>query len=124
RKDDDPFAIDPREANTGKLGWRGSASGGSYGTAGDLLRFARALQGNTLVSGWMRDSLTAPRNPVPPRRSDGYGFFVSEGNGRRVAGHGGGGQNFGICDRFDTFLDGSFTVVVLTNYDPPVCEDL
>ena len=33
-------------------------------------------------------------------------------------------QRDGICDRFDTFLDGSYTVVVLVNYDPPVCEDL
>jgi hypothetical protein len=30
----------------------------------------------------------------------------------------------GVCDRFDLFADGGWTVVVLSNYKPPVGERL
>ena len=48
---------------------------------------------------------------------------MSEYGGRAVIGHGGGGPNSGISATFLTFADGSWTIVVLTNYDPPAGDD-
>ena len=46
-----------------------------------------------------------------------YGFFVDRVNGTLVVGHGGalpGGNG-----EFDMYLDLGYTIVVLSNYDPP-----
>ena len=58
-------------------------------------------------------------------RRYGYGFEPRTVNGRTVFGHGGGGpRGVAICNDIDIFADGSWTVVVMSNYDAPVCQTL
>ena len=116
RYEDDPLGIGPRRPNWIFLQWKGSAAGGGYSTTGDLLKFVRALRHNRLVRGGLVDTLLAPH-----ARGDwyGYGFQVLEVGGRQVRGHGGGGPGSGISSELGWFMDGSYVVIVLGNYDLP-----
>ena len=116
RFEDDPLGIGPRRPNWIFLQWKGSAAGGGYSTTGDLLKFVRALQHERLVSGGLVDTLLAPH---APGGWYGYGFVVQEIGGKQVRGHGGGGPGSGISTELGWFLDGSYVVIVLGNYDVP-----
>jgi hypothetical protein len=61
------------------------------------------------------------RWPIPGFADERYGWgsFVQEAGMHRVVGHGGGGNGSGIDNGFRQFTDGSYTIVVLTNMDPP-----
>ena len=67
------------------LPYRGTAAGGGYSTAGDLLKFARALLDGTLLPPELVAEAT--RNQTPWY---GYGFMSREQEGVRMFGHGGG----------------------------------
>jgi CubicO group peptidase (beta-lactamase class C family) len=116
RYEDDPLGIGPRRPNWIFLQWKGSAAGGGYSTTGDLLKFVRALRHNRLLRGGLVDTLLAPH-----AHGDwyGYGFLVQEVGGKQVRGHGGGGPGSGISSELGWFLDGSYFVIVLGNYDMP-----
>jgi CubicO group peptidase (beta-lactamase class C family) len=103
--------------------WWGGGAGGGYATADDLLRFARAVQGGTLLRPATRDTLTVRRAPLDDG-AYGYGTWMREAGGRETWGHGGGGPNAGICTEVAAFADGSWTVVLATNASPPTCHDL
>jgi CubicO group peptidase (beta-lactamase class C family) len=121
RYEDDPFGIEPRHPNWMKVGWRGNACGGGYSTAPDLLRFAVALRDGRLVGRATADALTAPQGKL---RDYGMGFQSRPVNGKSVRGHNGGGPNYGINSDLEIFWDGSYTVVVLGNYDAPAAQEL
>jgi CubicO group peptidase (beta-lactamase class C family) len=114
--EDDPLGIGPRRPNWIFLQWKGSAAGGGYSTTGHLLKFVRALRHNRLLRGGLVDTLLAPH-----AHGDwyGYGFQVQEVGGKQVRGHGGGGPGSGISSELGWFLDGSYVVIVLGNYDLP-----
>jgi CubicO group peptidase (beta-lactamase class C family) len=116
RFEDDPLSIGPRRPNWIFLQWKGSAAGGGYSTTGDLLKFVRALRHGRLVRPGLVDTLIAPH-----ALGDwyGYGFQVLDGGGKQVRGHGGGGPGSGISSELGWFLDGSYIVIVLGNYDLP-----
>ncbi len=116
RYEDDPLGIGPRRPNWIFLQWKGSAAGGGYSTTGDLLKFVRSLQQKRLLRGELVDSLLAPH-----AHGDwyGFGFQVQEVGGKQVRGHGGGGPGSGISSELGWFLDGSYVVIVLGNYDLP-----
>ncbi len=116
RYEDDPLGISPRRPNWIFLQWKGSAAGGGYSTTGDLLRFVQALRHHRLLRPGLVDTLLAPH-----ARGDwyGYGFLVQEVGGKQVRGHGGGGPGSGISSELGWFLDGSYIVIVLGNYDLP-----
>jgi D-alanyl-D-alanine carboxypeptidase len=116
RYEDDPLGIGPRRPNWIFLQWKGSAAGGGYSTTGDLLKFVRALRHNRLLRGGLVDTLLAPHAPGDWY---GYGFQVQEVGGKQVRGHGGGGPGSGISSELGWFLDGSYVVIVLGNYDMP-----
>ena len=123
---DDPLGLEPRRSNIMTIGNLGNGAGGSYASAPDMLAFSRALLGHRVLSPATTAMFTAPKmdfagSPRPERY--GYGFSVRECGGRLVIGHGGGGPNSGISATFLTFADGSWTIAVLTNYDPPVGDD-
>jgi D-alanyl-D-alanine carboxypeptidase len=94
--------------------FRGSPAGGSYTTAGDMLRFANALMSHKLLDRAHTDALTTGTVDYGTRRYA-YGFTVDTANGHKLIGHGGG--NTGIADELMIFPDLGYTVVVLTNGD-------
>jgi CubicO group peptidase (beta-lactamase class C family) len=75
---------------------RGSSAGGGYSTADDLLKFSAAIRGNKLLSAE---------------------------NSRKFMGLGAAGGAPGINAVFDLEAEG-YTIIVLSNYDPPSAEDL
>jgi len=116
RFEDDPLGIGPRRPNWIFLQWKGSAAGGGYSTTGDLLRFVRGLQQGRVLRAGLVDTLLAPH-------ADGgwygYGFGIQDVGGKQVRGHGGGGPGSGIGAELGWFVDGSYTAIVLGNYDFP-----
>ena len=119
--EDDYFGV--RTRTTASRGWNAGGAGGGHASAHDMFRFARAVVAGRLVSRAMVDTLTAPRHVrSPDRPAYAYGFETRQVNGRTVFGHGGGGpRGVAICTDLDIFADGSWTVVVMSNYDAPMC---
>jgi D-alanyl-D-alanine carboxypeptidase len=103
--------------NTETLPVRGTSAGGGYSTAGDLLRFAQALESGKLIS---KASLAAATTPF----KDHYGFgFGLQGEGAlRGYGHGGGAP--GMNGELQIFPQLGTVVVCLSNLDPPAATRL
>ena len=119
RFDDDVLGIGPRRNNGVFLGYKGNSAGGGYSTAPDLLRFALALRGNKLLSPAMTEQVTAGKVPASGDRYA-YGFWNwTKFSGHDIRGNSGGGPGSGIDSELHIFWDGPWTVIVLSNYDPP-----
>ena len=84
---------------------RGSSAGGGYSTVEDLLKFANALDSKKLA---IPASLSAQVPDIP--------------GGGLANGVGAAGGAPGINAEFDTKVAGDYTIVVLSNYDPPAAE--
>jgi D-alanyl-D-alanine carboxypeptidase len=102
--------------NTDTLSWSGTAAGGGYSTAGDLFRFAEALQSGTLVS---KASLAQMTTPVfiPDY---GLGMHLRGEGATRNFGNGGGapGQNAEVR----IYPESGYVIVALSNLDPPAAS--
>ena len=106
----------PRKDNTPHLTGRGSSAGGGYSTLGDMLKFGQALVGHKLLNQRYTDIVLS--NQMPPGQPPaGYGFFSIEVKGTRAFGNNGGGP--GTNSTFTVYPELGYTVVVLSNYDPP-----
>lgn len=108
----------PWHAETASLPWRGTAAGGGYSTAGDLLKFAQALQRGTLLdSPWLEQATRAQNH----KYWYGYGFMVSGEGDARQYGHEGGapGQN----TAFWVFPAQGYMLIGLANTDPDAMVD-
>jgi len=105
----------PLTANTYSRPARGSAAGGGYSTGLDLLRFSQALaQGKLLSPGWSAWVLgAAPPTPGAPASAD-------PPPRRGEIGAAGGAP--GINALLEADFEGGWTVIVLTNLDPPAAE--
>lgn len=88
-----------RQPNERSLPARGSSAGGGYSTASDLLKFANALRSKKLE--------------IP----DDNGGFPTEFKGTGIA-----GGSEGVNALFITNGQTGYTIVVLSNYDPPSAE--
>jgi hypothetical protein len=91
------------------------------------LKFARALRAHNFMSAELTELVTSPKVPMtgsPRPAMYGYGFSTEEVSGKEIRGHSGGGANSGINSSMEIFWDGSYTVIVLGNYDSPAAEDL
>lgn len=93
---------------------KGSPAGGSYSTAPDMIRFAKALRGNALVSEDVFRRLIT-KQTADGMNSYGYGFSIDRVGNQTVVGHNGGFP--GISTSFDMFLESGYDVVVLSNFD-------
>lgn len=102
--------------NTDTLPWRGTAAGGGYSTAGDLFRFATALESGKLISKKMLAEAT--REQV---EGYGYGFGV-QGEPLRGYGHGGGAP--GMNGDLRIYPELGYVLVGLSNLDPPAASRL
>jgi CubicO group peptidase (beta-lactamase class C family) len=121
RFEDDPLGIGPRRPNHYFLQWKGSAAGGGYSTAPDLLKFVHALRSHRLLS---RETTETLLRPQAPGGWYGFGFQIREVRGKTLLGHGGGGPGSGIESELTWFADGSWTLILLGNYDPPAVSEL
>ncbi|HVK52053.1 MAG TPA: serine hydrolase domain-containing protein [Pseudoxanthomonas sp.] len=97
------------------LPWRGTSAGGGYSTAGDLLRFARALQAGTLV-----DPKLLAQATQPAEGRYGYGFAAGKFENAAWYGHGGGAP--GMNADFRVFPSLDRVVIALSNFDPEAAE--
>jgi CubicO group peptidase (beta-lactamase class C family) len=125
--ENDLIGAGPLRANWSFIvGASAGGAGGGYSTAADLARFGRALREGKLISPALRDSMWTGRWPIPGYDGEKYGWgsFVLEAGEHRIVGHGGGGTGSGIDTGFRQFTDGSYTIVVLTNMEPPTATRL
>ena len=125
--EDDPMGADPRRSNIAFLPWKGSPAGGGYSTAPDLLKFSQALRAHRFLNEQFTELVTSPKLPMagsPRPAKYGYGFSSENVGGKEIRGHSGGGANSRIDSRLEIFWNGSYTVIVLGNYDSPAAEEL
>ena len=122
----DPLGIEPRKSNIMTIAYVGNGAGGQFASARDLLAFSRTLQGNKLMSPQTTALFTAAKVDFvgsPRAEKYRYGFAVSQCGAKAVIGHGGGGANSGVDSTLLMFADASWTIIVLTNQDPPTGDD-
>lgn len=106
----------------------GRPAGGGYSTAADMARFMEALFAGMPIDAKRVGAATAGNFDMWPGTKYGYGFWDSEKSDRAVRGHAGGGSGYGInvdVNHMPAAKVGGdrFSVVVLSNYDPPVAQD-
>ncbi len=99
------------------LPYRGTAAGGGYSTAADLLEFVRALRDGTLLPPALLADATRRQTPWY-----GYGFMVGQRQGVAGFGHGGGAE--GMNAALGVFPAQDTVVIGLANVDPPAVERL
>lgn len=107
------------EPNTGTLPYRGTSAGGGYSTAGDLLKFAIALQTHKLLDEQDTEMLTTG-TVASPIGMYALGFEDETINGTRCFGHGGGAP--GMNGELKICPAQGYVVVVLANLDPPAAD--
>jgi CubicO group peptidase (beta-lactamase class C family) len=125
--EDDPLGLGPRFSNEQFLGFQGNGAGGEYSTADDMFRFLSAIANGKLIGAKATKEMLAPRINFAgaPRPSKyGYGIDLTACAGHPVFGHEGGGANSGVSSLAYRTLDSGWTIVVLSNYDPPAAGDL
>jgi CubicO group peptidase (beta-lactamase class C family) len=117
-----PTTTEPRQRRNNLLLHvvKGGPAGGGYSTVLDLCKFGSALRSHTLLSPEStRLVLTGKvERPDAPGRKYAYGFGERVINGKRIVGHSGGFP--GISAHFEFSPESSDTVIVLSNYDPPI----
>ena len=104
--------------NADTLPYRGSAAGGGYSTAADMVRFAEALRSGRLLSEAMLAQATSPQRPDGWY---GFGFFLAGEGPTRNWGHGGGAPGMNSAIRVFPELDA--VVVALANLDPRAADN-
>jgi CubicO group peptidase (beta-lactamase class C family) len=109
----------PWTPNTDTLPYRGTSAGGGLSTVHDLLRFANALQGHTLLDEAHTRLLTTGKVDTPGGARYAFGFSDETDDGVRCVGHGGGapGMNGALA-----ICDSGYTIAVLSNLDPPAAD--
>jgi D-alanyl-D-alanine carboxypeptidase len=109
-----------RVSNAGILPARPGPAGDFYTTAEDMLRFATALQDNTLIGSEFTEEMFTPAVSMDITLSGstaeyGLGFVISTRGDVVRIGHSGGFP--GISSWFAMYPDQGYTVVILSNYD-------
>ncbi|HEY3411562.1 MAG TPA: serine hydrolase domain-containing protein [Armatimonadota bacterium] len=112
----------PRRSNVFTHIAKGSPAGGGFSTVEDMLRFDQALRGNVLLKPETTALMLTPQasTDFDPSVKIGYGVFLEESAGKRIAGHS--GVFAGVNSQLDMHLDTGFTAVILSNYDPPAAK--
>lgn len=105
----------PWRSNVLTLPLKGSPAGGSYSTAEDLTRVARALADRRLLDDVHTRMMLEPRIERRPGRAYGYLINVKTVDGHRAVGHNGGAP--GVSASLWLYLDLDEIVVVLANQD-------
>lgn len=103
--------------NTDTLPYRGTSAGGGYSTVGDLLKFADALMGHTLLNAQYTDLLITGKVDTGSGAKYAYGFEDGRKNGGGAVGHSGGAP--GMSGDLRIYPQSGYVVAVLSNLDPP-----
>ena len=101
---------------------KGGPAGGGFSTVQDLLKFAEALRTHKLLNPKFTELVLAGKVERDDEM-DGkyaYGFAEDRVNGKRIVGYA--GAYPGVNGEFDVYPDLGYTVVVLSNYDPPSAQ--
>jgi CubicO group peptidase (beta-lactamase class C family) len=116
--------MDGDEWKPGPSDGGGSAAGGGYSTATDLLRFARALLDHRLLNEQSVQAITTSKAKAnfAPNAAYGYGFMIQNANGTTSFGHGGGFP--GVCTEMNIYPKEGVVFIVLSNYDPPTANKI
>jgi CubicO group peptidase (beta-lactamase class C family) len=125
--EDDPLGLGPRYSNEQFLGYSGDGSGGEYSTADDMFHFLSAIASGKLLGPAATREMLTPRIDFAgaPRASKyGYGADLTSCAGHPIFGHEGGGANSGVSSLAYRTLDSGWTIIVLSNFDPPAAGDL
>ena len=116
-EDENEKRLSEPRTNIYELPGRGSSAGGGYSTAQDLLRFDVAMRAGKLLSpawtAWFYSDRTAP--PSGPQPASAKPPKLSGGRGAA-------GGTSGVNAVLEMDLDTGYTVVVLSNLDPPSAE--
>jgi CubicO group peptidase (beta-lactamase class C family) len=105
--------------NKDTLPWRGTSAGGGYSTAGDLFRFAQALETGKLLK---KELLIEATRKAQSKMGGGYGFGF--GVDLKPAGYGHGGGAPGMNGMLRVLPESGIVIVVLSNLDPPAAGQL
>ena len=109
--DENDQPLPQARTNIYALPGRGSSAGGGYSTAGDLLRFDMAMRSGKLLSpawtAWYYSGQEAAPGAAPAKLQGGKGVA---------------GGTAGVNAVLEMDLDTGYTVVVLSNLDPPSAE--
>lgn len=100
---------------------RASPAGGATSTAGDMLRFSRALMAHKLLDATHADQLLTGRVQMGPNMKYALGFGdVGRGTPGHHVGHNGGapGQNADL----QIYPEAGYVVIVLSNFSPPSAQ--
>ncbi|MEO8016210.1 MAG: serine hydrolase domain-containing protein [Pseudomonadota bacterium] len=110
--------------NTDTLPFRGTAAGGGYSTAGDLLKFMNGITSHRLLDAAHTQMLFEPRlHTAREGREQALGFGVRTWpDGKISVGHGGGAP--GMNGELMYFPKTGYLVVALGNFDPPAATEL
>lgn len=105
--------------NSDSLPYRGTAAGGGYSTASDMLQFAKALQSGKLIPAALLNQASSPQN-----RGGWYGYgFQTRGKAETAYfGHSGGAP--GMNAEFRIYPGFGTVIVTLSNMDGPYAETL
>lgn len=98
------------------LPYRGTAAGGGWSTARDLLAFGNALQRAELLDAKHTREMTTGKVKIAPGVAYGYGIGDMTIDGVRCIGHNGGfpGANGELL-----MCENGYTIAMLSNFDPP-----
>jgi CubicO group peptidase (beta-lactamase class C family) len=104
-------------------GIRGSAAGGAYANAADMLKFSNSLRNYALVSGATLREMTTPKNGGLAAGEDyGYGFIIQKSAQETTYGHGGTAN--GVNFEFRYFPGEKITLVLFCNQNNGAYDDL
>ena len=104
-------------------GIRGSSAGGAYSNVSDILKFAKALKNNTLVSSQTFRNMITPKNSGLGVMEDyGYGFIIQKSAQEITYGHGGTADGVNFELRY--FPNQDITLVVFSNQNNGAYDDL
>jgi CubicO group peptidase (beta-lactamase class C family) len=121
-----PETTEPRQRRNNLLLHvvKGGPAGGGYSTVQDLFKFGRALSSHVLLSPTSTEVVLTGKVEMPdsPGLAYAYGFGEGQSTGKRLVGHSGGFP--GISARFAFSPEAGDSVAVLSNYDPPIADQV
>jgi D-alanyl-D-alanine carboxypeptidase len=121
-----PQTAEPRQRRNNLLLQmvKGGPAGGGYSTVQDLFKFGRALRSHVLLSVSSTEVVLTEKVKIPDSAglAYGYAFEVGQSHGKRLVGHSGGFP--GMSTHFKFSPETGDSVVVLSNYDPPIAEQV